>query len=496
MTKQVELVATGETGELVVKSPYIAEGYWHRPEETAAVFKPDPEVPGQRIYRTGDLGRFLPDGSFVFLGRRDRQVKIRGFRVETREIESALLQLNEVSEAAIIVGKEEDEDRLIAFVVFKNGVQFDPSALRERLRAYLPEWKIPARFQSISWLPTTLTGKVDRQQLEKQLHDSLLHKSSGTGTPATIEEKLADIWRVTLRLDAVGFDDNYLDLGGNSISIMMTLSWIERLYGIRIAPPEFFHRGTIRQLAELIKNKMLKTDYGLRDRGEVHCATAEITPAPGASLIEAGTLQRPLLIDNVSDGYLELLNAHDVDYIFINPGSGTAPIQESIAKFHAQGRRTPKLILCLHESVAMAAAHGYFMVCGKPQVVLVHVDVGTQNIGANLHNAQRGRAGVVVCAGRSPYTVDGSLTGGRNRYIDWIQEPFNQASTVQDYVKWHYELTCRENLSVAVQRAFQVAGTEPAGPVYLTLPREVLMEKIGSPDLRAPTSAGDFDANA
>ena len=138
----------------------------------------------------------------------------------------------------------------------------------------------------------------------------------------------------------------------------------------------------------------------------------------------------------------------------------------------------------------MAAAHGYFMVTGKPQIVLVHVDVGTQNIGANLHNAQRGRAGVVVCAGRTPYTVDSSLPGGRNRYIHWIQEQFNQAGSVQGYVKWHYELTCRENLAVAVQRAFQVAATEPAGPVYLTLPREVLMQKtvesVMEPE-RAPT---------
>jgi acetolactate synthase-1/2/3 large subunit len=85
---------------------------------------------------------------------------------------------------------------------------------------------------------------------------------------------------------------------------------------------------------------------------------------------------------------------------------------------------------------------------------------------------------VVICAGRAPYTIDGSVPGGRNRYTHWIQEQFSQASVVQSYVKWHYELTCRENLQLAVQRAFQVAGTEPAGPVYLILPREVLMQKM------------------
>jgi acetolactate synthase I/II/III large subunit len=210
----------------------------------------------------------------------------------------------------------------------------------------------------------------------------------------------------------------------------------------------------------------------------------------GSTLEEARTPPGQVLVDNVSDGYIELLNALGVDGIFINPGTDTAPILESIAKFKAQGHRTPELVLCLHELVAMAAAHGYFMVSGRPQVVLVHVDVGTQNIGGNLHNAQRGRAGVVVCAGRAPYTVDGSLPGGRNHYIHWIQEQFNQASSVQGYVKWHYELTCRENLGVAMQRAFQVATTEPAGPVYLTLPREVLMQKMEASLIeleRAPT---------
>jgi acetolactate synthase I/II/III large subunit len=115
--------------------------------------------------------------------------------------------------------------------------------------------------------------------------------------------------------------------------------------------------------------------------------------------------------------------------------------------------------------------------------------VGTQNIGANLHNAQRGRAGVIICAGRSPYTFDGSVPGGRSRSIDWIQDQFNQAGVVQNYVKWHYELTRRENLHVAMQRAFQLASTEPAGPVYLTLPREVLLEKMEAPIMgpqRAP----------
>ena len=349
-------VAKGQTGEVVVRSRYIAEGYWRQPEATAAAFKPDPEVPGERVYRTGDLGRFLPDGSLVFLGRRDHLVKIRGYRVDTREVESALMQLTGISEAATIVRKEQDESRLWAFVVMKQGFQFDPLALRERLRRYLPEWKIPARFQLVPALPTTLTGKVDRQLLAKAGaseaggHARLASEGSGAKPTTTIEEELADIWKATLRLDDVGHDDNFLDLGGDSISAMMTLNRIERRYGIRLKFAEFFRHGTIRQLAKLVVTGT---------------AGAEIMSASGAGVNDAGPRQQRGPVDNVSDGYIELLNAHAVDYIFINPGTDTAPILESIAKFKAQGRRTPELVLCLHESVAMAAAHGYFMVSGK-----------------------------------------------------------------------------------------------------------------------------------
>ncbi|MGD2071331.1 MAG: thiamine pyrophosphate-requiring protein, partial [Gemmatimonadota bacterium] len=178
----------------------------------------------------------------------------------------------------------------------------------------------------------------------------------------------------------------------------------------------------------------------------------------------------------VSDAFVEQLEARAVDCIFINPGSDVAPIQETIARFGAQGRRVPRLILCPHESVALAAAHGYFMVTGRPQVVLVHADVGTLNLGANLHNAQRGRAGVVICAGTAPRTV-----AERSRSMDWIQARPDQAGAVAGFVKWHHELTGPDDLHDAMDEAFRLAGSEPTGPVYLTLPRDVLLQPMDAP---------------
>jgi acetolactate synthase-1/2/3 large subunit len=146
-------------------------------------------------------------------------------------------------------------------------------------------------------------------------------------------------------------------------------------------------------------------------------------------------MEQTLPVDNGAEAFIELLNANGVNYLFLNPGTDTYCIQEAISKFKALGKRTPEVILSLHESVAMAAAHGYFMVSGKPQVVLVHADLGPQQVGGALHNAQRGRAGIVLCSGRVP----SSLEEGRLNPVHWLQEQFDQSGVVRGYVKWDYE---------------------------------------------------------
>ena len=179
-----------------------------------------------------------------------------------------------------------------------------------------------------------------------------------------------------------------------------------------------------------------------------------------------------------AEAFIELLNANNVDYIFLNPGTDIVPIQEAVVKFKSLGRRTPEVVLCLHESIAMAAAIGHFMVSGRPQVVLVHGDVGTQQVGGALHNAQRGRAAVIFCAGRAPSISGEWRRGGRTQRREWLQDTFDQSGIVRNYVKWDYMLRSTENIAEVVQRAFQISTTQPCGPVYLTLPREVLMEKM------------------
>ncbi|MFC2039632.1 thiamine pyrophosphate-requiring protein [Chloroflexota bacterium] len=185
-------------------------------------------------------------------------------------------------------------------------------------------------------------------------------------------------------------------------------------------------------------------------------------------------------VDQGAEAFIELLNANDVEYIFINPGTDTPAIQEAVAKFKALDRKTPEIVLCLHETVAMAAAHGHFMVSGKPQVVLVHTGVGTQQVGGALHNAQVGYIGMIFCAGKTPLPYDDAKLYGRFIEVHWYQDQYDQSGIVREYVKWYHELRSNEIIHTAVQRAFQVANTPPCGPVYLTLPPNLLMEKIKS----------------
>ena len=209
-------------------------------------------------------------------------------------------------------------------------------------------------------------------------------------------------------------------------------------------------------------------------------------------------MERIIPVNEGAEAFIELLNANGVDYIFLNPGTDTYPVQEALSKFKALGRQAPEVILCLHESMAMAAAHGHFMVSRKPQVVLVHVDVGTQQVGGALHNAQRGRIGVILCAGRMPTNIEGGKRMGRTHFVQWLQEHRDQAGAARGYVKWDYELRTNENIPYVVQRAFQIASHEPCGPVYLTVPVDILSEKIESvriPDIARHSAAATPEAD-
>jgi len=182
-------------------------------------------------------------------------------------------------------------------------------------------------------------------------------------------------------------------------------------------------------------------------------------------------------VESVAEAYLELLAARHVEYFFGNAGTDFAPIIEAYARREAQGQVLPRPVTVPHEIPAVAMAHGYAMVTGRPQVVMVHVTVGTANALGGLINAARSRAPILMTAGRTPIT-EGGLPGARNRHIHWAQESFDQGAMVREYVKWDYELRLGEQLETVVDRALAISRSAPAGPVYLTLPREVLSQRM------------------
>ena len=187
-------------------------------------------------------------------------------------------------------------------------------------------------------------------------------------------------------------------------------------------------------------------------------------------------MRKQASVESTAEAYLELLAARGVEFLFANAGTDFAPIIEAYARRGAHGQARPRPITVPHEVVAVAMAHGYAMVTGRAQAVMVHVIVGTANALGGIINAARSNVPMLFTAGRNPITEAGAL-GSRDRQIHWAQESFDQASIVREFVKWDYELRNFAQLETVVDRALAITQTEPQGPVYLTLPREVLGER-------------------
>ena len=214
----------------------------------------------------------------------------------------------------------------------------------------------------------------------------------------------------------------------------------------------------------------------------------------------------------VADAYLELLADRGIDYLFANAGTDFAPLIEAYAKAQALGFHVPKPITVPHENVAINMAQGYYLMTGRPQAVMVHVNVGTANAICGLINSWRGNIPMLFTAGRTPYGEEGGIPGERSGEIHWPQEMRDQRAMTREFVKWDYEVPNGHVLEAAVDRALNIAMSEPRGPVYMTLPRETLAAPIENfrysspsrhrtpsppyPDPNAIDEAADLIANA
>ena len=203
---------------------------------------------------------------------------------------------------------------------------------------------------------------------------------------------------------------------------------------------------------------------------------------------------------SVAEAYLALLAERGVEYLFANAGTDFAPIVEAYAKAAHTGLKAPKPLIATHENVAISMAHGYAIASGKIPAVMVHVSVGTANALCGVFNAARENVPILFTAGRSPLTEEG-VFGARDTYIHWAQEMFDQAGMLREIVKWEYELRNGTQLETVIDRALSLATSAPEGPVYLSLPREVLAEPVNgfafdSPSRRAAMASPGADEAA
>jgi len=241
-------VPIGVTGELLIGGDGLARGYLHRPELTAEKFIPHPFKPGAHLYRTGDLAVYRPDGNVVCRGRLDFQVKVRGYRIEPGEIEAVLGEVAGVKQAAVVVR----EEQLVAYYVSDSGQIIEPSTCREALRSRLPDYMVPAIYVRLGEIPLTPNGKVDRKALPAPDPGASLATTRGTTPRTGTEQKLVTIWEEVLKLNPLGVDDNFFEIGGHSLLAVKLFAKIEREFGRRLPLASLFQNPTIAQLAGLL----------------------------------------------------------------------------------------------------------------------------------------------------------------------------------------------------------------------------------------------------
>jgi amino acid adenylation domain-containing protein len=255
------LVPVGVEGEICIGGEGLARGYWQRADLTAEKFVGDPysATAGARIYRTGDRGRYLSDGSIVFTGRMDEQVKVRGFRIELGEIEAVLIEHESVTEAAVVALEDKgSEKRLVAYLVAKQEASRNVSELRNYLKDRLPDYMLPSAFVFLDALPLTRQGKLDRRALPAPDAERPALAAAFLAPQTPTEKSLASIWTKLLDINRVGVNDNYFELGGDSLLATQLVSQMRGVFEVELPLVELFRHPTLAELAASIEEAIIE----------------------------------------------------------------------------------------------------------------------------------------------------------------------------------------------------------------------------------------------
>lgn len=352
----------GATGELHIGGVAVGRGYLDRRGLTAEKFIPNPfsTEPGARLYRSGDLGVYLPDGNIRFLGRRDEQLKVRGFRIEPGEIEATLKEHPAVTDAAVVA---DEDQRLVAYVT---GTTVTDEELRVFVRQRLPDYMVPSFVISLAELPLTPNGKVDRIALRARIRTQLERVAERVGPRDSLEADLARIWEELLHVEP-DVRDNFFDLGGHSLLVVSLLSRVEQVTGKRLHVVDIFQAPTIESLALLLRDEVDRSPSGPLVAVQPHGSLTPVFfvhPAGGSvgsyfSLARALGQERPFYalegtlagntrqVELVAENYVEAIRAVQPDgpYLLGGWSSGGVIAFEMARQLQTRGAEVALVVL-------------------------------------------------------------------------------------------------------------------------------------------------------
>ncbi|KAF9208719.1 hypothetical protein BGZ49_007793 [Haplosporangium sp. Z 27] len=348
LDKHCQPTPLGAVGELYIGGVGVARGYLNRPDLTAQVFLPDPfsSVPEARMYKTGDLAKYMPDGNLIFLGRNDHQVKIRGFRIELGEIEARLVDHPQVDKAIVLALEDGGNKRLVAYVVANPDDQL-VNALRTHLIAYLPEYMIPAAIVRLDTLPLTPNGKVDRKALPAPDNGDFAREVY-EAPQGEVETAIAHMWAELLRVDRVSRNDNFFALGGHSLLAVRLMNRIATL-GAQLPLSVLFSSPSLSVFAESI----------ILHIGQDQASLENITPISRDTTLPLSSSQKRLW--------------------FLSQLEGVSDIYHILMSFRFRGalnqdawQQALNTLFARHESLRSI----FITVNGQPQVKLLPAELG------------------------------------------------------------------------------------------------------------------------
>ncbi|GIQ61384.1 hypothetical protein Flavo103_45190 [Flavobacterium collinsii] len=319
LDEDLQPVAIGVTGKLYISGSGVSRGYLNNPELTKEKFIVNPFIKGERMYDTGDLGCWLPDGNIEFLGRKDHQVKIRGYRIELGEIENVILQYSENLNQVVVEAREVNgEKALVAYLVATT--EIDKSELRSFLQDKMPDYMVPNFYSELDKLPLTTNGKIDRKALPAISEEDIIRKEYVAPKNST-EIELVKIWQEVLGVPKIGITDNFFELGGHSLIVSQVINRIHKQLGQTISFKAFFASPTIEGLSkELQENAYI--DIPKATESEFYPLTSSQTRLWILSQLEGGslayniptavTLTGAIDVDKFEESFAKLIHRHEI----------------------------------------------------------------------------------------------------------------------------------------------------------------------------------------